>query len=354
VFKLEDGESQGPPPLTPQEMKELNVKSPSCWYTYLMHGTTYHGQNYQQPQGLRRLATTYYHRLGPVGVIMDHFNWFKDPINSYHSDSRLPASLVGAGAAGPLAQLVTTWSEPAYATIGLGTGTMASYARPYQQITFYDIDQHIVNFSVPPPGRDMYFNYLHDAKERGAKTEIILGDARLSMAEELPERATYYPKRDKYYWAIIVDAFSSDAIPVHLITEEAIQMYFSKLAEHGVLCVHTSNRHVELIKPVSDIAAKLGYKYRVGHDLAESNRRDKTGAERGLFTSEWIMLTRHEEDLPPHEKGLPMNCSFYEVERYTRELARAGDYHLVWYTNEPPHMRLWTDDYSNLFSVFRW
>jgi hypothetical protein len=451
VYKMDVGEPQGPPPLTAQEQKELGVNSPLCWYTYLMHGTTYHGQNYQQPGPLRRLATTYYHRLGPVGVVMDRFNWFKDPINSYHSDSRLPASLVGMATAGPLAQLVTVWSEPPYATIGLGTGTMASYAHPYQEITFYDIDQHIVNFSeppgedgkgkgvkgidewlqdaekgnvdfkvlfkltgrsltalqiasvpsavlselepmigkeyrsrdafladlgknlgkdelpryrdvilsqanysVPPPSRTRYFNYYNDATLRGGKTEIIMGDARLSMAEELPARATYFPKRDNYYWAIIVDAFSSDAIPVHLITEEAIQMYMSKIAEHGVLCVHTSNRHVELIKPVADVAVKLGLKYRVGHDLAGSDRRAETGPRRGLFTSEWIMLARHDDDLPPHEKDLPVNSSFEEVERYTRRLAQAGDYHLVWYTPEAPHMRLWTDDYSNLFSVFRW
>jgi hypothetical protein len=355
VYKLETGDPDpnAPAPLTREEMEQLHTNNPSTWYTYLMHGTTYHGQNYQTPWGLRRLATTYYHRLGPVGPIMDRFNWFKDPINSYHSDSRLPVSVIGAGAAGPVAQLVAAWSEPPYATIGLGTGTMASYAHPYQQITFYDIDQHIVNFSEPPPGREQYFNYLGDAQKRGAKTEIILGDARLSMAEELPDRATFYPKRDHYYHVIVVDAFSSDAIPVHLITEEAIRMYFSKIAEHGVLCVHTSNRHVELIKPVSDIAAALGYKYRVGHDLGDRSQ-NQTGDKRGLFTSEWIMLTRHEEDLPPNEKDLPMNCSFAEAEYYSYQLRKEGREHLIWYTPAPPQMRLWTDNYAPLLSVFRW
>jgi len=354
VEKKEVGDSQGPAALTPQEMELFGTKNPMTWYTYLMHGTTYHGQNYQEPPGLRRLATTYYHRLGPVGPIMDRFNWFKDKIDTYHSDSRLPASVIGLGTAGPLVQLVAAWSEPPYATIGLGTGTMASYCRPYQQITFYDIDQHIVNFSLPPPGRERYFNYYHDAQLRGAKTEIILGDARLSMAEELPERATFYPKRDNYYWVIVVDAFSSDAIPVHLITEEAIQMYFSKIAEHGVLCVHTSNRHVELIKPVSDVAAKLGLRYRIGQDLGARSSRDEVNDRRGLFSSEWIMLTRHEEDLPAHEKDLPINSTFAECDAYMRRLQRAGEGHLMWYTPAPPNMPVWTDDYSNLFSVFRW
>jgi hypothetical protein len=352
VYKMESGEYGGPAPLTKEEMELFGTNSPDTWYTYLMHGTTYHGQNYQTPQGLRRLATTYYHRLGPVGAIMDHFNWFKDRINFYHSDARLPTSVVGAGAVSPLAQLVSAWSEPAYATIGLGTGTMASYARPYQQITFYDIDQHIVNFSIPPPGREMFFNYLHDAKARGAKTEVIMGDARLSMAEELPERATFFHKRDNYYHAIIVDAFSSDAIPVHLITEEAIRMYFSKLAEDGVLCVHTSNRHVELIKPVADIAAALKLKYRVGHDLGE-HTRDETGDRRGWFTSEWIMLARDDKFLPDADKGLE-NCTFAEAEHYAFRMRQGGQNRLIWYTPRPPGMALWTDDYSNLLSVFRW
>jgi hypothetical protein len=336
--------------MDPTEQVKFNAKL--GYYTYLMHGTTYHGQNYQEPKELRRLATTYYHRKGPVGVIMERFNWFNykwdpqtqtriwtpQPMNTYHADARLPVSLIGQGATpGPLGQLVAAWSEPPYATIGLGTGTMASYARPFQQITFYDIDQHIVNFSRPPGGQKPFFNYLHDAGQRGAKTEVIMGDARLSMAEELPERATFYPKRDNYYHVIVVDAFSSDAIPVHLITEEAIAMYFTKIAEHGVLCVHTSNRHVELIKPVSDVAVKLGFKYRVGEDVGA---RGESGDLRGLFGSEWIMLTRHEEDLPPNAEG-----------DSRRQPGASGP---TWYTPDAPNNRVWTDDFSNLLGVFRW
>src|SRR5438128_3370009 len=115
-----------------------------------------------------------------------------------------------------------------------------------------------------------------------------MGDARLSMAQERAEasalyarpkeKADFYEKRpipagmfsnrEHYYKVIEVDAFSSDAIPIHLITKEAIELYFSKLAPDGVLCVHTSNRHMNLVAPVSDIAndPDLGKAYIVGHD----------------------------------------------------------------------------------------
>jgi hypothetical protein len=123
---------------------------------------------------------------------------------------------------------------------------------------------------------------------------------------------------------------------VHLITEEAIQMYFEKIAEHGVLCVHTSNRHVELIKPVSDIAVKLGFKYIVGEDVGA---KGESGEQRGLFGSEWIMLARHEKDLPAPSEGPGR---------------RQGGTGPTWVIPDPPNMRVWTDDYSNLLSVFRW
>jgi len=329
------------------ETEALRYKTDRAFYTYLMHGTTYHGQNYQEPKELRRLATTYYHRKGPEGVIMERFNWFPGPQNTYWADNRLPASVVGMGASpwGPLGQLVAAWSEPAYATIGLGTGTMASYGRPFQHVTFYDIDSHIVNFSLPFNRSKPLFNYLQDAQDRGTRIEVIMGDARLAMREELLSRSQYgngaqsFPKREKYYHMLVVDAFSSDAIPVHLITEEAIKMYFEKLTDHGVLCVHTSNRHVELIKPVSDIAVALGKKFRVGEDVGA---KGETGDLRGLFGSEWIMLANHEEDLPK---------ATAEGSRRRLGEATVGP---TWYTPEPPGNRLWTDDYSNLLGVFRW
>ena len=205
------------------------------------------------------------------------------------------------------AQLVVdAWSDPPYACVGLGTGTMASYCRPFQHLTFYEIDNKIRSFSEkewewPDGTQAPFFNYVHDARKRGANIEIIMGDARHSLAKRRRRRASRRRSAINYYRVIELDAFSSDAIPVHLITKEAIEMYFTKLVEPrdalvdevvkdkdgnvvkdkdgkpqvkqvtkhfagGVLMVHTSNRHVDLVTPVTDIANDLGLKWRVGKD----------------------------------------------------------------------------------------
>jgi hypothetical protein len=344
------------------DQQDPKTREDARWYTYLMHGTTHHGLNYQYPPQLRRLATTYYHRKGPAGVIMEPFVWFKETMeaeNPYASDSRIIASMVGLGAsplnlsAVPMEQIACAWTEPPYATVGLGTGTMASYCRPFQHLAYYEIDQKIRHFSLPVDGPQMIFdaeepasriysdqrpvfNYVHDAMKRGGIVEIIMGDARQSMTEErirpseelnYPGGATFAnsPQRKGYYAAIFVDAFSSDAIPVHLITEEAIQMYFDKIRENGVLCLHTSNRHVDLVKPITDVAHKLKYAYRVGNDLARDHK------ELGHFTSEWVMLARRPEYLPSGNQGGPQ-----------------------WLVPPPPGNRVWTDDFSNLVGVLRW
>jgi hypothetical protein len=397
-------------PLSPEEAQLVAPKDWEEWsaqyppYTYLMHGTTHHGLNYQAPRGLRRLATTYYHRKGPVGVIMERFNWFKEvefkeqldpahwlksldaegklaPQDTYYADLRMPVSMIGVGP-DVWTQMGTLWSEPPYATIGLGTGTMASYARPFHHMTYYEIDNTIRSFHLqnwPSNDNQPFFNYVDDARVRSrikgadpakAYVEIIMGDARLSMTREPEQGNGWDPHRDHYYHALVVDAFSSDAIPVHLITKEAIQLYFKKLAPAGVLMVHTSNRHLELVWPVTDICADLkknggpefeNLAYRVGKDSGYRWRRDpktgklvldpKTGqpiivysgdghwsptygpAFRGLFGSEYVMIARD-------EKYLPQNTP-------------EGEHGLVWLTPPPPGNRVWTDDFSNLVGVLR-
>ena len=275
------------PDIRPKDDKGKDILEAT--FTYLMHGTTYHGRNYHEPPQLRRVITTYYHQKGPVGVIMDRYRWFGGPHGSFYADARLPVSMIGLGAAPmgvanlPLGQLAAVWTEPPYATIGLGTGTMAGYGRWLQHVTFYEIDDNIRNFSLPPKiknngadminprflwrGKDPFFTFVTDAIGRGTNLEIVMGDARQSMFQERPEASAIYTrpkekgefygkipvpeegifsKRDHYYKVIEVDAFSSDAIPIHLITKEAIELYFSKTAPDGVVCVHTSNRHMNL------------------------------------------------------------------------------------------------------------
>ncbi|MCI0376973.1 MAG: hypothetical protein L0215_05170 [Gemmataceae bacterium] len=368
-------------------------------YTFLMHGTTYHGRNYYDPPELRRLATTYYHRKGPVGVIMERYNWFPGKQNTYHADARLPASMVGLGALPlgvgnlPLDQLTCVWSEPPYATIGLGTGTMASYGRCFQHVVYYEIDDMIRNFSLPPNERFLFqdrpfFNYLADAVGRGSNLEVVMGDARLSMAQENPKVSKLYSRpadkstffldhsiedhpafsnREKYYKVIVVDAFSSDAIPLHLLTKEAVELYFSKLAEDGVLCLHTSNRHMDLVKPATDIAKALKKAYIVGHDVGPRE------PWLGHFGSEYVMLANHEKYLigearsdelfaPDEALPRPREGGFNLMTRKrvgdigseaVRDAKRRGVPIQEWHITPAPRMRLWTDDFSNIVSILR-
>ncbi|MBM4068187.1 MAG: MFS transporter [Planctomycetes bacterium] len=310
----------------------------------LLHGTTHHGLNYQSPRQLSRLATTYYHRMGPTGRVMEKLNWFPGPQNTYWADARMPASLTAMGAtisggvSLPIAPLLDCWSEPPYATVGLGTGTMASYGRPFQHVTFYEIDDTIRGFSLPKEDMTGFYNYLQDAIKRGSNVEVIMGDARLSMQVETPREGGMFPKRDNYYRVIELDAFSSDAIPVHLITKEAIEMYFKKLTQDGVLCVHTSNRHVDLVQPVTDIAKELGLAYRVGKDSGEGRGEGGGSGYLGHFGSEYVMIARDDKYLPPEG---------------TVESELNGNAYMTWSTPDAPGSRIWTDDYSNLASILR-
>src|SRR5207248_1605872 len=130
---------------------------------------------------------------------------------------------------GPIGQVFAEFSGPKakkdVAVIGLGTGTLASYGQPGQSFLFYDIDEDVVKVATN------FFSYLHDCR---AQWDVSLGDARLRIQEAKP----------KQFDLIIVDAFNSDAIPVHLLTREAIELYFDKLRDDGILALHISNRYL--------------------------------------------------------------------------------------------------------------
>jgi hypothetical protein len=368
------------------------------FYHQLLHGTTNHGMNFEVPsdpdevgrpdKDFSRLATTYYHRLGPAGRVMEQYNWFPNsPDNVYWADARMPAAAVGhlmgdlAGGVMPMASLVNMWSEPPYATIGLGTGTMASYGRPYQHVHYYEIDDHIRWLSLPRKayyhyfdegtGGKRYFTYLHEAIQRGSEVQVLMGDARLRMALPYGNFAQFMRDERKYlaehnneppggpesfYHMMVVDAFSSDAIPAHLITKEAIRMYFRHLSEKGILCVHTSNRYVSLPKVVAAVTLALnedltaeektaGYSFTCmrGHDNAPFDKL-------GHFTSEWVMVAR-KADYLQRTKSL-------EPEGYPEALramaAKKGVRVEPYWGSLNPQLRfLWTDNYYTLWPVLR-
>lgn len=377
-------------------------ENPNIFFTQLIHGHINHGMNIFKPESkadwgkpdkdYSRLATTYYHRYGPAGIVMEQFNWgsknFSAPQNTFYADLRMPASLIGQAALPlgtgilPYGQLVDLWSEPPFATIGLGTGTMASYGRPYQHVHFYEIDNHVRRLSLPLGKNQYYFSYptlpaevpftlkdyrggdsrprtyfnsLKDAISRGCEVQVFMGDARLRM--HLPYKG-FHEKDDKgtpldlgplppggprsFYHMMVVDAFSSDAIPAHLITREAIQMYFEHLTEEGILCVHTSNRYVDLPLVVAAVAEDLGYAYSRGHDEAPQ-------AQLGRFTSEWVMVARKREYLSNVLKDPP---------KYREQLAAKNrdpdrPENLYWSRPTPNRKFLWTDDHYNLWNVIK-
>ena len=252
------------------------------WYSYhhLTHGTTLHGaQNFAPPRpSLEPL--TYYHRGGPLGDLFD---------------------ALGGGA-----------ERRSVALVGLGTGTALCYGRPQDRWTIYEIDPLIVRIAQD---RGL-FTYLTDCLPRAAK-HLRLGDARLRLAEA-PAGA---------YDVIVLDAFSSDAIPAHLVTREALQLYLSKLAPGGIVAYHISNRYLNLRPVLAELArdARVAGLVGTGGGVTAAQRAEMRSA------SVWVLLARRATDFAA--------------------LARRPN----WEPLAPrADVRVWTDDYTDVLSVFTW
>jgi len=201
----------------------------------------------------REEPLTYYHRTGPVGAMV----------------SELRTRKGGADAKSP------------FAMVGLGTGSASCYVLPGQRLTFYEIDPAVKHLVADT---DAYFSYVTDGRRRarlapGGDLDIRMGDARLKLKEDTDAR----------YSLLLVDAFSSDSIPVHLLTVEAVQLYLDRMPEDGILALHISNKFVRLEPVVSAIAKQLGIDCRVWNDDGE--RRP------GKTASSWVVLARKREYL---------------------------------------------------------
>jgi hypothetical protein len=244
----------------------------------LFHGNTAHGRQFIDP-GRRCEPLSYYHRRGPLGEIFDLFN------------SRPTSTAV--------------------AVIGLGAGTMACYARPGQQWVFYEIDQDVIGIARD----DRYFSYLSNCAR--APVQIVIGDARVKIRNA----------PDSSYGLIVLDAFSSDVIPTHLITRQALDLYLSKLTDRGLLALHTSNQYLDLQPVIADLVTDAGLVGFVRNDLGPfSSDEDK-----GKDASQWMIIARHEDVL----------TELVSNQQWQRLKKRPGS-------------RAWTDDYSNIITVFKW
>ena len=187
---------------------------------------------------------------------------------------------------------------------------MAAYAQPEQNFTFYEIDPVVVALASDP----RLFTYLTDCR---GKHEIVLGDARLRLGEAPEEE----------YDMLVLDAFSSDSIPIHLLTEEALDLYLAKLKSDGVLVLHISNRYLELEPMLVRLAAKKDLFYLSRTDNEVSNEEQKNGKR----ASQYMVIARRESDVGPLAKN-----------KKWEHPAPSGK------------SRVWTDDYSDILSVLNW
>jgi hypothetical protein len=188
--------------------------------------------------------------------------------------------------------------------IGLGAGTIAAYGRPVDRIQFYEI-----NPAVEPIARNV-FTYIRDS---GAQVSVAPGDARTSLVAEPPQQ----------FNVLVVDAFSGDAIPLHLLTAQALVLYRRHLAPGGVIAFHISNRHVDLEPPIWVLANQAGMQSRIVSSYANDARDE--------FTATWMLVSD--------------NSAFFAQSEVLAHSSPAAP---------NSSMRLWTDDFSSLLPVLRW
>lgn len=244
----------------------------------LHHGRISHGRQYLSPDYVD-LATTYYSLESGVGAVFA----------CLPQRNELPVAPIHVG------------------VVGLGVGTIATYAETGDRFRFYEINPQVEELARS------HFSYLADCK--GEET-VVLGDARVTLEREI---AVGEPQ---HFDALFVDAFSGDSIPIHLLTKEAFELYFQHLKPDGVLAIHITNLHLDLADPVRNLAKELGYEaYRSDHSPADTDFES--------YYSDWVLITKNEA--------------------FLSALKNAG--RVTAWEREETEPILWTDDYSNLFDV---
>jgi hypothetical protein len=325
-------------------------------YVDLLRGKIDRGYQFRKPKDPRqwgkaqadfsRLATTYYHRQGPAGVVMERWNWFGDATNSYASDLRLVGSLAGLASAGPFATFPALWSEPPVAVVNMYAGTLASYARPLQRFDFYENDDAIVQLSLPKKGEG-YFTYIRDAQQRGAFVNVFHGDERTMLAQKAPQR---------FYQVMFMEICPRDLledISVNLLTKEAMTMLFDKLAPRGILCVHVSNRYFDLAPVIGDVAESLGYACLHGHDQVFFPGRTLSQPFEyiGHYTSSWVVVARKAEHLTHLEAPRGHADIMKRINDDRRRQGIAPAVSKYWSAPERTGKNVWTDKTHSLLSV---
>jgi spermidine synthase len=251
-------------------VKESHVPPGAETVRTLLHGTIEHGTQWFAPQ-FRKNPTTYYATDSGVGLAL---------------------------------RFCCDGQERNVGVVGLGAGTLAAYGKPGDRMRFYEI-----NPLVRPIAENL-FTYL---RESGAQISFADGDARISLTREAPQ----------HFDVLAIDAFSGDAIPVHLLTTEAMDVYRKQLAPNGILAFHVSNQYLDLTPEVAALAAASGMEARVVDTPAQEWR--------GEYRATWVLVSN--------------DAAFFaqpQVAAFAREIpAKAG-------------LRAWTDDYSSLLPLLQW
>jgi len=245
-------------------------------FRVLRHGTIDHGEQFLWPQN-RRFPTTYYAKGSGVGLA----------IQSLQMQGSMNVGM-----------------------IGLGAGTITTYARPIDRYRVYDINPLVLKIA------QTQFTFLLDCM--APEHPVVLGDARLSLENELKSGPDNFD-------VLAVDAFSGDAIPVHLLTREAFTLYWKHLKQDGVLAVHVSNRYLSLA-PVVALGAAEDHKTAKIVNFSTDDRNDKEESD-----SDWVLVTSRQ--------------GFFDQPELKVDYVHNID--------PIPNLRMWTDDYSNLYKILR-
>ncbi len=253
----------------------INEQNKPEKYHELFHGTTKHGAERLSAKYLTT-PLTYYSRQGPIGQLFKTY------------DTKNQDWVIGA--------------------VGLGAGALACYSKPNQNWSFFEIDPTVIEIAKNPN----YFKYLELC---GKNIPMIIGDARLSLQKE---------PQDKFD-LLIMDAFSSDSVPTHLLTQEAMRLYFNKLKPNGILAFHITNRHLALKKVLSDHAKQLNFSALI----QEFKPKSKIPL---VVATDWVIMAKSKDSLAP----LLQN--------------RLGNWEkLPLYFDMKP----WTDDFTNIISIWK-
>ncbi len=236
----------------------------------LVHGRTRHGRQFDAAEK-RALPTTYYGIDSGVGLVLKH----------------------------------ATQSGRRVGVVGLGTGTLAAYAQPNDYYRFYEINPDVIRLA------QQHFTFLKDCP---ARFDLVLGDARLSLERDPAQN----------FDVLVLDAFSSDAIPVHLLTREAWDIYRRHLRPNGVLAIHISNRYFDLRPVIERLGEYCGW--RAVYVASKANSRV------GQQSAHWMIVTGNSEMLDAPE---------WRAAIATRS------------PSAPPDFPLWTDSYTNVIRVLK-